>query len=694
MAKRKDPISVLPFPVGGIDRHMAYDMEPPLTTPYAVNVRPYDSIGTRQRGGSRPGLNRSFSQNLGGGSPVQLLNFAGLNYPSGNVVDVLLAISNGVLYSNWVDSADMATVSGGATFSTTALYIKGTQVSQLFYIADVRSNPGNLAFTGTNGTLIGTPNSQLSDTSAVTDWTTLGIDTTNDVVFVSGQNDLEANIFPIASVSTGHITLTTIGAPISDQSGGVLWQIGRIPKQYDPDVNMVTGMFGPLPVPPTNYSTGTIVSASGAVTLTGGTFPIFTATQLNNGVVLTVPNASGIGTSDYLVASQADSTHLTLTDTTIDADGTYALGWVVSWTGTYYGLPPLGCPLCCTYRGRLVLAGYPANVWYMSRVLDPTDFDFGFDPNDPSRAVGGTNTTTGGIPEEITALIPISDSYLIFGCERSLWLLTADPAYGGQITAMSRAVGVLGPNGFCSLPDGSVVFLSRDGLYEIPARLDTTQLTVLKAISRPKIPAELLDVDWRANYVNLCYDIQARGIHISVTPANGSAGTHYFYDIVNGGFWLIVYGATGVQPTTMIQYASTTELPLQTMLGGYDGYLRSYSPSATNDDGNVFSTAAVYAAWRPGGPGYVGQITMMQADLDASSGNVNYSLYKGGTPELAATAAISGGSTPWTGQWMPGSNHRTYPRFVGPAVAMLVTGAAAWAMEEVRLEAIRREELR
>ena len=224
---------------------------------------------------------------------------------------------------------------------------------------------------------------------------------------------------------------------------------------------------------------------------------------------MTIPNVNGIGTQDYLVASQQSGTQLTLTDQTTDADCTNVI-YTLTWTGDFYGVPPLGCPLCCTYRGRLVLAG-PGIVWYMSRVLDPTDFDFGYDPNDPSRAVGGTSTTTGGIPEPIVALIPHSDDYLIFGCERSLWLLTGDPAYGGTISALSRDIGVLGPGAWCTLPDSSVVILSRDGLYLIPAGAGSPP----QPISRPLLPAELVDLDWQANVISMCYDVEGRGIHLS-----------------------------------------------------------------------------------------------------------------------------------------------------------------------------------
>jgi hypothetical protein len=46
----------LRFPVGGLDKRLAYKQQPPYTTPDADNVRPFDTIEGRERGGSRPGL--------------------------------------------------------------------------------------------------------------------------------------------------------------------------------------------------------------------------------------------------------------------------------------------------------------------------------------------------------------------------------------------------------------------------------------------------------------------------------------------------------------------------------------------------------------------------------------------------------------------------------------------------------------
>lgn len=61
------------WPRGGVNRRAAYQSQPPFTTPNALNVRTTETQEQRIRGGSRPGLVKAFSQQLGSGNPIRLL---------------------------------------------------------------------------------------------------------------------------------------------------------------------------------------------------------------------------------------------------------------------------------------------------------------------------------------------------------------------------------------------------------------------------------------------------------------------------------------------------------------------------------------------------------------------------------------------------------------------------------------------
>ena len=98
MARNGGPVD-LRFPVGGVARRYGYQYQAPYTTPDALNVRPYDTLEGRERGGSRPGTVKSFALQLGAPSPVQLL--APVSYVDDATQAVntkMVAVSNGALY--------------------------------------------------------------------------------------------------------------------------------------------------------------------------------------------------------------------------------------------------------------------------------------------------------------------------------------------------------------------------------------------------------------------------------------------------------------------------------------------------------------------------------------------------------------------------------------------------------------------
>jgi hypothetical protein len=216
------------------------------------------------------------------------------------ISNILVAIADGVLYQS--ASGSLASVTG--TFNTAATQLQGAAVNNKYYIADYR--PVNK--TGTDGTIAN--NNQLSD-SAVSDWTTLSIDTDLDVVYISGTLDTEANIFPITSVTTTHIVFN---GTMTAQSGGASWQLGRIPKVWDPanPTTAIANLMTTLPIAATNYRKGTVTIVNGVATLTDGSWSTVPAATAENRLTLTIPNTSGIGEQQYLVAKKDSNTQVTL----------------------------------------------------------------------------------------------------------------------------------------------------------------------------------------------------------------------------------------------------------------------------------------------------------------------------------------------------------------------------------------------
>lgn len=128
----------LPFPSGGINRRFAYNTQPELTTPDALNCRPESIDGQRYRGGSRPGIAKEFAQLLGAGAAVNSLEY--VTWASSGVhTHQLCAFSNGSFYKN---VAGTMTLVSAASLGTS--YTQGTDIGMKGYWADYSSAGGTV----------------------------------------------------------------------------------------------------------------------------------------------------------------------------------------------------------------------------------------------------------------------------------------------------------------------------------------------------------------------------------------------------------------------------------------------------------------------------------------------------------------------------------------------------------------------
>ena len=669
--KTKQPrIVEVVFPTGGLVRNVGFQQQGPYTTPFCQNVRAYDVLNTRKRGGSRPGLTKLISGQSGSGNFVQLLDSVSIVSGPGIISNLLLTIINGSLY--WYAGSNNLSAVSGWTFNTNPPQLQGAQVGLLYYVADYRET----LLSGQDG-VIGN-SSQLASASIEANggWTAQGINTSLDVIYIAHSEEFIANN-PAISVTTGTVGITggiaTFSSPVAvyNMIGGNL----TIPNV---ETVVIEGYISS-----TELAVGdpTIVVAPGTSYVLTYSYD----TEDNIFPIVDVVAASGL-TPSYLVFQDSSP----YGPMTADTGATWQVGRLprqinpstktIAAMAVTYGIPPLGCTLCCEYRGRLVLGG-PGEVWYMSRVNDPTDWDYGANPGDVQRAVAGDTAPTGGLSFPITALIPHSDQYLIFAGTDAMSILNGDPAYGGQMQVLSPTIGCLGPAAWCQLPDGSIMFMSRDGLYSVPSGGG-----IPVPVSRPTLPAELLDVNPTNNAISMVYDVKHRGVHLSITPNSGSAsGTHYWIDVANPSFWPVTYPAAK-QPISMLRWnpissSSVTNI----LLGGNDGYIRFVDDSATTDDGTTFTSSILYGPLRLGGAGYEGVLVHMAADLDLNSQNVTCGIFLGQNCESIVAAVLAANSPFLSYTWSAGTNHRVYPRCRNAATGLLVTGTAPWAIEDIRI---------
>lgn len=131
------PFQTLKFPAGGLVQRLDYQSQSPFTTPAALNFRTDDDSVSRERGGSRPGLAKAFSTQLGSGNPVRLLtDISWIN--SGVLTTTLMASANGTLYK--AGSSTFAAVTSAVTLNTGSL--TATSYLQKLYLAS--DNSGNI----------------------------------------------------------------------------------------------------------------------------------------------------------------------------------------------------------------------------------------------------------------------------------------------------------------------------------------------------------------------------------------------------------------------------------------------------------------------------------------------------------------------------------------------------------------------
>ncbi len=424
-------------------------------------------------------------------------------------------------------------------------------------------------------------------------------------------------------------------------------------------------------------SSGRIVSL---IAVSGGSVYVVSAGQ-----TAWVPATNNSGTSPALnstgvVRSAANNSKLWFADGAHWAYYNPADNTVNLWASTHGTLPvdtSNNTPrLICTWRGRTVLSGLlkdPQN-WFMSRVSDPTDFDYAPFNVSPAQAICGNNSPLGFIGDVVTCMIPFSDDILIMGGDHTIYQFLGDPMAGGSISLISDSIGMAWGNPWCKGPDGTVYFFSnRTGIYAMMPGQGPPQ-----RISQ-QIEQIIQPIDTGSNTIRMIWDDRFQGLHVFITQTSGAlATTHYFWEQRSGAWWQDTFTNNNHNPLCCCVFDGNNPGDRVPLIGSWDGYVRAINPASTTDDGYAIASSVVI------GPLLTSQLDMMllkdlQAVLGATSGDVNYAVYVGPTAEQALLLpAVS------TGVWTPDRNLTDQIRRSGHAVYVQITASNPWAMEGIR----------
>jgi len=354
-------------------------------------------------------------------------------------------------------------------------------------------------------------------------------------------------------------------------------------------------------------------------------------------------------------------------------------GTLAIWTATGTTKVPFGCPLICTYRDRIVMAGAPEapHVWHMCQQGDPLDWDY--TDGSAGTPISATNSDAGQLGSPITALIPHSDDYLIMASLNSLWIMRGDPTFGGTIDNLSNSVGIIGKLAWCRGPAAELIFLSRDGLYILHPGASTYP----ESLSRDRLPDELRGLSSETHDIQLLYDPTHRGVNIFLVGKEESSNKHWWYDWDTKGFWPSSH-ATGHDPTASYAYVADTSGASAILLGCRDGYIRYIDRSSPGDDGAAINSYVVYGPMKLGiDEERVGILTALSASLDNDSADVDWAVQVGDTAEeaLAATAFANG-------TWSAGRNNKQLIRARGALYYLRLTARnnEPWAIEWIHTE--------
>lgn len=385
--------------------------------------------------------------------------------------------------------------------------------------------------------------------------------TSGQTIFISGAT------IPVSSITSSG-TLATVTTTINHdlQSGDIVNITGATQTPYN-------GNFAITVLTPTTFTYNLLTTTSSPATGT----PVINDSNYN-------------GEFEITVVSPTVFTYTPTVPPTENAAGTPVVTNII-------GIVPTNIHFCCNWRGRLVFAGDSMNPqnFYMARVGVPTDWNFA--ATDPAAAVAGNLSESGQIGEPITCLIPFTDDYMMIGCTNSIWMLEGDPADGGTIVRVSDKMGILGPNAWTTDAAGTVYFLGNGGLYSVRPLWEFYQPPT--NLSEKVYDQFFQGIDWSNSQIALEWDTDQHYLNIYITPSNGtSQGTHLIYDARNNGFWPQQYPVAAGPYSALSFVGNGSAAGRVTVLGGIDGYLRSTSLSALDDDGTAISSSVTMGPFK------------------------------------------------------------------------------------------------
>lgn len=356
------------------------------------------------------------------------------------------------------------------------------------------------------------------------------------------------------------------------------------------------------------------------------------------------------------------------------------------WTDLIGTLPIAGFRLCALYKQSALLARTADDPTFIaiSRRFDPTDFDFGADPQADTPIDFTANGSPGRPDKAITALVPYFDDYCIVGTSDTLELIVGDPRRGGTMENLTRSTGMIGPRAHCFDSKGNFWFLGTGGLHVwAPGSPKPTPFL------NKSLYAQLERIDTASTLCQFAYDKLTGLIHMLFTPTSGAtAGVHIVLDPETGAPFEDQYPLL-LGPWSVAETFGAEDQLRRFIMGGNDGYIRWHKDSALDDDGSSIASYIEYAPIPDAGMRAESIATELEAVLGPGSGSVTWRWFTGDSASQVAAQEV--GSEVDTGVFAQGGglNEPVGLRARGVSHKLRLeqtSGVASWSIEEAIAE--------
>jgi hypothetical protein len=145
---------------------------------------------------------------------------------------------------------------------------------------------------------------------------------------------------------------------------------------------------------------------------------------------------------------------------------------------------------------------------------------------------------------------------------------------------------------------------------------------------------------------------------------------HWWFDWDGKTFWSLTLQEDH-EPTAMCVVQSTAVEASGVILGGRDGFLRTYNNSANDDCGVAFSAYVVMGPMAYTPDEVMGSVVTIDCTMGAASGNATWALLTAYTVE-----GVSAATPAATGTFTKGLNYTVRPSCKGIAFSMKLTSVA------------------